>query len=94
MSQIPVSTDPSADQVRIREVLRRAAEVESPEAPVLTVYADLRPEAHGDDPGRRNELVVVRDRLREVRGAYEANTPAADSLASSTEAVRTGPPVR
>jgi hypothetical protein len=85
MSQIPVSTDPSADQVRIREVLRRTAEVESAEAPVLTVYADLRPEAHGGDPARRNELVIVRDRLRQVRGAYQPHSPAATSLEADTE---------
>ena len=80
MSQIPVTSELSADQARLREVMRRTAEVESADAPVLSVYLDLRPEAQGEDPGRRNELVVVRDRLREVRRAYEPHTPAAASL--------------
>ncbi len=80
MSHIPATKEPSADQARLREVIRRAAEVESAEAPVLSVYVDLRPEAQGEDPGRRNELVIVRDRLRKVRAAYELHTPASESL--------------
>ncbi len=85
MSQIPVTTDLGADQARLRAVLRRAAEVESAEAPVLSVYLDLRPEAQGEDPGRRNELVVLRDRLRHVRRGYEPHVPAAASLDADVE---------
>ncbi len=85
MSQIPLTTDVGADQARLMDILRRAADVESPDAPVLSVYTDLRPEAHGESPARRNELVIVRDRLREVRRAYDPHTPAAASLQADAE---------
>ncbi|HEX2194393.1 MAG TPA: Vms1/Ankzf1 family peptidyl-tRNA hydrolase [Candidatus Limnocylindria bacterium] len=85
MSQTPVTTQPGPDQARLQEIVRRVAEVESTEAPVLTAYLDLRPEAHGEDPGRRAELVVLRDRLREVQAAYEPHTPAAESLAADVD---------
>jgi peptide chain release factor subunit 1 len=83
MSQTPVTTQASPDQARLQAVMRRVAEVESTDAPVLSVYLDLRPEAHGGDPGRRNELVVLRDRLREVQRGYDG--VAAESLAADVE---------
>lgn len=85
MSQTPVTTQASPEQARLQELMRRVAEVESTDAPVLSVYLDLRPEAHGGDPGRRNDLVVLRDRLREIRRDHEEHTPAGDSLRADVE---------
>jgi peptide chain release factor subunit 1 len=87
MSQTPVTTQPGPDRALLQGIMRRVAEVESPEAPVLTVYIDLRPEAHGEEPGRRVELVVVRDRLSELRAGYEPHSPAARSLESDAARV-------
>jgi len=47
---------------------------------VLSVYLDLRPQAHGEDPGRRVELIVLRDRLRDIASTYAAHDPARLSL--------------
>jgi peptide chain release factor subunit 1 len=85
MSQIPATTQASPDQARLRDILRRVAEVESPDAPVLSVYLDLRPEAQGDDPGRRSGLTVLRDRLREIARDQDEHAPAGTSLASDME---------
>lgn len=87
MSQIPTTTRPGPDQARLQAVLRRVAEVESAEAPVLSIYLDLRPELQGEDPGRRNELVPLRDRLRRVSDSYDAHTPARRSLDADVEAL-------
>jgi hypothetical protein len=48
------------------EVLRRLAEFEPAQVPVLSIYLDLRPEATGEAPGRRSGLVALKDRLREL----------------------------
>jgi peptide chain release factor subunit 1 len=87
MAQIPVTTIPSADQARLRAVMRRAAAVESAKAPVLSLYLDLRPEAHGEDPARRRELVVLRDRLREIGDSYAPHTDARASLVADTDRI-------
>jgi peptide chain release factor subunit 1 len=64
--------------------MRRLAEVESAAAPVLSVYLDIRPEAHGEVPGRRVELVVLRDRLRDIAATYTAHDPGRLSLDADT----------
>jgi peptide chain release factor subunit 1 len=85
MSQTPVTTRPGPDQARLQAVMRRVAEVASPQAPVLTVYLDLRPEAQGETPGRREGLTVLRDRLRQVQDSYAPHTPARESLDADVE---------
>jgi peptide chain release factor subunit 1 len=80
MAQVPPTTIDSPDQRQLRSLMRRLADVESPEAPVLSIYLDLRPEAHGEAPGRRAELVVLRDRLRDIAATYPAHDPARLSL--------------
>ena len=56
--------------------MRRLAEAESPEAPILSLYVDTRPEAHGERPGERNELTLVRNGLDEVAGTLENGSEA------------------
>jgi len=54
----------------LRETLRRLAETEHLELPILSVYLDVRPEATGQSPGRRVSFTVLRDRLREIEATY------------------------
>lgn len=61
-------TFPRAAQ--LQRVLRRLAEVETTDVPVLSIYLDMRPQATGQTPGRRAGLVVLRDRLREIERTY------------------------
>src|SRR3712207_3522381 len=63
----------------LRETMRRLAEVESLELPILSIYLDVRPEAEGQTPGRRAAYTVLRDRLTEIEDAY---WPRGDDYAS------------
>jgi peptide chain release factor subunit 1 len=87
MTQVPATTIDSPDQRSLRAVMRRLAELESPEAPILSIYVDTRPEAHGERPGRRVELVVMRDRLRDITATYAAHDPARLSLDADVERI-------
>lgn len=89
MTHVPTDTRPSPDQARLRSTMRRLAELESAETPILSIYVDLRPERQGGDPGSRNELVVVRDRLRHLLDGYEPHTPARDSLEADVDRFET-----
>jgi peptide chain release factor subunit 1 len=82
MSAIPTTTAPGPDQARLRDLMRRLAEIESTEAAVLSVYLDVRPEAHAERPAERPQLIEVRERLDSVGRAYEPQTPAAESFAA------------
>jgi len=68
---------PTSDE--LRETMRRLAEVESLEFPILSIYLDVRPEATGESPGRRAAFTVLRDRLNEIEEAYG---PRGDDYAS------------
>jgi len=59
---------PTTDQ--LSDTLRRLAEVDAGDLPVLSIYLDMRPQATGQSPGRRAGLVVLRDRLREIERTY------------------------
>ena len=80
MSATPATTILGPDQARLRDLMRNLAEATSTEAPILSVYADVRPEAHGERPGERNELTVVRDRLNTIGDAIEAHSTARTSF--------------
>lgn len=87
MTQVPTTTIDSPDQRALHALMRRLAEVESPGAPVLSIFVDVRPEAHGERPGRRVELVVMRARLREIAATYRAHDPARLSLDADIERI-------
>ena len=87
MSATPATTKLGPDQARLHDLMRRLAEATSTEAPILSVYADVRPEAQGGQPGERNELVIVRDRLNAIEGGLEAHTPAHTSFAADRERI-------
>jgi len=87
MSATPATTKLAPDQVQLRDLIRRLAEVTSTEAPILSMYADLRPGAHGDRPAERAELTVVRHRLNDLTDGQPAHTSSRASLDSDRERV-------
>jgi peptide chain release factor subunit 1 len=76
MTATPTTTKLGPDQAFLRDLMRRLAEAESTDAPILSVYVDTRPEAHGERPGERNELTVVRDRLNLLQDRLELRSDA------------------
>jgi Bacterial archaeo-eukaryotic release factor family 10 len=80
MTATPVTTKPGPDQAQLRALMRRLAEVESTEAPILSIYADVRPEAHGERPAARPQLITVRQRLDSIQATLDSHTPARDSF--------------
>lgn len=84
---LPRTTKPGPDQARLRALMRRLADVESPEAFVLSLAIDARPQAHGERPGSRPQLTVVRDRLRAIRDRTDAHTPRRESLDADVERI-------
>jgi peptide chain release factor subunit 1 len=77
---VPPTTRPSPDIADLRASMRRSAEHEVPDASMLSLYLDFRPEAHGERPYARAGLVVARDRLDEVIDEMPAHDPARRSL--------------
>ncbi len=65
-----------------RAVLRRLADVEATEAPVLSLYLDMRPQATGQRPAVRSGLVVLKDRLHEIEKTLGPRGPDLDSFRS------------
>jgi hypothetical protein len=84
---IPTTTQPGPDQARLAELIRFLAEIESPDAPVVSVYVDVSPERHGDAPARRPDRLIVRDRLREITDSYHAHAPGRDSLEADAQKI-------
>jgi peptide chain release factor subunit 1 len=86
-AQIPTTTRPSPEQAQLHGLMRRLAETESPHAPVLSVYLDVRPEAHGEAPGRRPQLTLVRDRLRQIADTYPPHAAGRASFDADAERI-------
>ena len=80
MTATPTTTKLGPDQARLKDLMRSLAEATSTDAPILSVYIDVRPEAHGERPGERNELTLVRDRLNAVADTLEPRTDARESF--------------
>ena len=80
MSAMPVTTKLGPDQASLRAIMRRLAEQTCTDAPILSVYVDVRPEAHGERPAERNELVSLRARLNGIQSTLEPHTPARQSF--------------
>lgn len=96
MTFIPTTTKPGPDEARIGELMRRLAEIESTDAPVLSVYLDLRAEAlKGEptggsgvgDPTRTPGLMAMRDRFDDVVGTLPAHGPHTESLTADIERI-------
>lgn len=87
MTSTPTTTHLGPDQAYLRDLLRRLAEATSPDAPILSCYVDVRPEAHGERPGERNELIVVRRRLDAIGDRLDAHGPARESFDRDRERI-------
>lgn len=64
----------------MRELLRKLAAFEPGDLPLLSVYLDVRPEGTPERPAVRAGLVVLEDRLREIRRTYLPRGPQLDSF--------------
>lgn len=71
----------------IPELIRKLAEVDAGELPLLSVYLDMRPEATGEKPELRSGEVFVRDRLRELRRTLGVRGPDVDSFEADAERI-------
>ncbi len=60
-------------------LLRRLADIESENLPVLSIYLDMQPQETGARPALRSGLVVLKDRLREIEKTFP---PRGDDLDS------------
>jgi hypothetical protein len=87
MSATPATTKLSPDQAALRDLMRRLAEVTSTDAPILSVYVDVRPAAHGERPAARPERTAVRDRLNTIADSIEPHIDAGESFAADRERV-------
>jgi peptide chain release factor subunit 1 len=87
MSATPPTTKPGPAQALLKDLMRRLAEATSTEAPILSLYIDVRPEAHAERPGERNQLTVVRDRLNAIRDALEPHSAARNSFDADRERI-------
>lgn len=72
----------------MRDQLRRLAELEPGELPVLSVYLDLRPQATGENPAVRSGLIVLKDRLRQLEKTLLPRGPALDSFRSDAARIQ------
>ena len=89
MAATPTTTKLGPDQAQLKHLMRRLADAASTDAPILSVYADVRPEAHGERPAERKELTVVRDRLDAIADTLEPHTTARESFDTSASARKT-----
>jgi peptide chain release factor subunit 1 len=80
MTATPRTTKLGPDQAALRALLRRLAEASSTEAYILSVYADVRPQAHGQRPADRPELTAARHRLATIQESLPAHSSQRASL--------------
>lgn len=67
--------------------LRRLADIEPTDLPVLSIYLDMRPQATGNSPGRRASLTVLRDRLSHIESTLGPRGPELDSFRADVERI-------
>ncbi|MGH2428960.1 MAG: Vms1/Ankzf1 family peptidyl-tRNA hydrolase [Candidatus Limnocylindria bacterium] len=78
---IPPTSELGPQAERRRATMRRVAEAEPDEVLILSAYVDIRPEAHGERPAARAELIELRHRLDDAIHEHEpAHSPARVSL--------------
>jgi peptide chain release factor subunit 1 len=63
----------------MNELIRKLAPIDADALPLLSIYLDVRPEATGERPQLRAGLLVLEDRLREIRRTF---LPRGDDLDS------------
>lgn len=68
-------------------LLRKLAEFEASEMPVLSVYLDMRPQATGENPGIRSGEIILKDRLNEIEKTYRPRGEDLDSFLADREKI-------
>ena len=68
-------------------LMRKLAEFEPTEMPVLSIYLDMRPQATGGNPGIRSGEIVLKDRLHEIEKAYRPRGEDLDSFLADKEKI-------
>ena len=69
------------------DLMRKLAEFEPTEMPVLSVYLDMRPQATGENPGVRSGEIVLKDRLNEIEKMYRPRGAGLDSFLADRERI-------
>jgi len=69
------------------DLMRKLAEFEPTEMPVLSVYLDARPQATGESPGIRSGEIVLKDRLHEIEKTYRPRGDDLDSFLADREKI-------
>jgi peptide chain release factor subunit 1 len=69
------------------DLMKKLAEFEPTEMPVLSVYLDTRPQATGENPGVRSGEIVLKDRLREIEKTYRPRGADFDSFSADRERI-------
>jgi peptide chain release factor subunit 1 len=54
----------------MNDLIRKLAELDAGELPFLSIYLDVRPEATGQKPQLREGLLILEDRMREIRRTF------------------------
>ncbi len=70
-------------------LLRRLAELEPVDAPVLSIYLDMRPHAIGGRPALRDGVLMLNDRLREIEKTFGPRGPDLDSFRADAARIET-----
>ncbi len=69
------------------DLMRKLAELEPTEMPVLSVYLDMRPQETGESPGIRSGSIVLKDRLHEIEKTYRPRGADLDSFLVDRERI-------
>jgi peptide chain release factor subunit 1 len=72
----------------MRDLLRRLAEFEPTDLPVLSVYLEMRPQATGESPGRRTSLTILRDRFSKIEGTLGPRGDGFESFHADAERIQ------
>ncbi len=70
-----------------KELIKKLAEFEPSEMPVLSVYLDMRPQATGGNPEIRSGEIVLKDRLHEIEKTYLPRGADLDSFRADREKI-------
>lgn len=70
-----------------KELIKKLAEFEAAEMPVLSLYLDMRPQATGGNPGIRSGEIVLKDRLHEIEKTYLPRGADLDSFLADREKI-------
>ena len=89
MTSTPKTTRLGPDQAALRALIRRLAEATANDAHILSIYADIRADAHGERPAERPELIAVRHRLKAIQATLKPHTDVRESFDADLARIET-----